>query len=447
MNWIVTDHEGKLDVIHKEKCKSLGINVNTKRYRRYAGAGLLDKLDKGYVKEVKSYWKKHYQKSIDPILHLAFYNLTGKKDVRIVPNPQMKYEFIPFFNDRHMIAGYKDKNIYDLLIRTPSAPKIILKRVRGHYFNTVNTELDFVKAESILTSNSIENYIIKPSTTNNGIGIELLEVKEGRLMLKGDSINLAGLERLYGYNFMIQEVIKQHPIMETPHPTSVNTLRMVTQRWNNEIKYLQTFARFGSDNSVKDNAGAGGVCIGVKENGEFLSFAIDEDCNVYEKHPTTNYSFSEMVSIPNFEKYITFVKDLHKDILHMDFVSWDIAVGEDGEPILIEANFAGATWLYQLATGQPIFGEMTEDILHHIQSNREVKKDVGLDFRKLIRTNSRLRKGNKKQQKELVTMKGKLEEKNKHNTELKNNNIMMTNSTSWKITAPIRSIGAIFKKK
>lgn len=278
--------------IHEQKSEKLGINVKKKRYRRYYNAGLLENLDEEYANEVKEYWKTHYNKNIDPILHIALYNLTGKKDVRIAPGSEMWNDFIPYFNDRNMITGYKDKNIYDKLFETKNAPRIYLKRVRGHYYNTTNEELDFKNAENVLINRGPINYIVKPSTTNNGVGIELLEFKENKLWLNDKVIGLRDLEELYGYNFMVQEVVKQHPIMKAPHPSSVNTLRMVTLRWNNKIEYLLTFARFGADNSVKDNAGAGGVVVGVKDNGEFLDFGIDEDTNFYKKHPTTGYAFS-----------------------------------------------------------------------------------------------------------------------------------------------------------
>lgn len=451
---------------HKEKCEKLGIKVNTKRYKRYYDAGLLDNLDEEYAKEVQQYWKEHYNRKADPVLHLALFNLTGKKDVRIVPGPEMAREFIPYFNDGNMSAGYKDKNIYDILIETPNAPKIVLKRVRGHYFNMKNQELSFKEAEKLIINSGYTQFIVKPSNTNNGVGIELLKIKEGMMILNDEAISLSGLEKIYGYNFMIQEVIKQHSIMKKLHPSSVNTLRMVTFRWNNKIEYLLTFARFGAENSVKDNAGAGGICVGVADDGEFLKFGVDEECNVHLKHPTTQISIEEMLPIPNFHKHIQFVKDLHKDILHMDLISWDIAIGENGESIFIEANFAGATWLYQLSTGQPMFGEMTEEVLSHVSENKKVKKDIGPRIKRLRKNNERLRHKNKfivhdndKKKRELrereeenkkLIKEIKMYKKQEHqlkelNNELEQKNDKFQNSTSWKITAPLRKVKEILK--
>src|SRR5699024_12503680 len=66
---------------------------------------------------------------------------------------------------------------------------------------------------------------------------------------------------------------------------------------------------------------------------------------------STNFSFKDNeIQIPNYKYFKQFVEELHKNILHHDYVSWDIAVGHDGQPVFIEPNFRGTTWRYQLAS-------------------------------------------------------------------------------------------------
>ena len=159
--------------------KSLGINTKTKAFKRYYNAGLLDNIDESYVKELKDFWRKNYGKEISPLLHIAFANLTGKKDVRVVPSkPQMWNEFIPFFNDMDIRVGYSDKNIYDKLVNTENTAKTFLKRVRGHYLNSENKLLDLNEVKLLLESLT-EDVIIKPSNRDNGQGITKLKVKDG----------------------------------------------------------------------------------------------------------------------------------------------------------------------------------------------------------------------------------------------------------------------------
>jgi|SRR5690625_610806 len=437
----------------------IGIKTKTKAFKRYYNAGLLENKDSLYVDEVRSYWLENYNKEIDPVLHLASLNLTGKRDKRIVPAPVMWHEIIPFLNDQNMAVGYRDKNIYDNLFNTPRAAEIVLKRIRGRYFDTNNNAIDKVQANKVLLNDN-DSLIIKPSDTNDGHGIEKIDCKDGELLLNNERITITDLEAMYEYNFIAQKVIQQHPIMAAPHPASVNTLRMVTMRWNNEIKYLSTFARFGANDAVKDNAGAGGICIGVTNTGEFMDIALDEHCTTYSYHPTTSFDFSQLEQIPNFEKFIKLVTELHKDILHLDYISWDIAVGVDGLPVFIEANFAGATWLYQLAFQGPLFGDDTQEIIQYISKNLKGSKtrDIGSPnsiFR--ARKKHPKRKGQRRNErrlnrknKELDIITKELEVKNKKlnaTIDLQQQEIQSTKdeinrlkqSRSWRYTSLLRS--------
>src|SRR5699024_11961748 len=96
---------------HEITCTNLGIDVKKKRYRRYYKAGLLNELDEAYADEVKKYWLDYYGKEVDPILHLALYNLTVIKDIHIASCSEMWYEFVPFFIYRNIFNCYNDKNL------------------------------------------------------------------------------------------------------------------------------------------------------------------------------------------------------------------------------------------------------------------------------------------------------------------------------------------------
>jgi hypothetical protein len=141
---------------------------------------------------------------------------------------------------------------------------------------------------------------------------------------------------------------------------------MLTLRLGSDIHHLLTFARFGAGGRVNDNAGTGGICVGVRPDGSFLSHGLDMHLDVLAAHPTTGVEFASVPAIPNYHRFVDFVLELHADLLHHDLVSWDISVDPNGEPVFIEHNFAGAMWLYQLTTCQPLFGDLTEAVLDYV---------------------------------------------------------------------------------
>src|SRR5690625_3686833 len=335
--------------------------------------------------------------------------LTGDRDNRIVTSSEMLNEMLPFFNDMTIRPGYSDKNMYDKLVETNNRPKIVLKRVHGNYFNTDNEYVDSVAAERILV-NKKEDLIIKPSNADNGHGVGKIIHRQGKMYYKDKNVFIKDLEKALGYNFIVQTVIKQHPLMAEPHPASVNSLRIVTFRWKGQIRHLLTYARFGGGNNVKDHAIAGGVSVSVDENGILGKYGLDTNCIVHSHHPTTNFSFADNhIQIPNYEYFVKFVISLHDNILHHDYVSWDIAVGEDGQPVFIEPNFRGTTWRYQLASKKPIFGELTEEVLEHVSyelNNDGYVRSGKYNIKKLIRENKRLKNQNEKANKEIRMLKG-----------------------------------------
>jgi len=420
----------------KNRLKEYRIDTSSKAYKRFQKANLLKNIDFDYLDEVQSYWNEYYNKSIIPINHLAFANLLGIKDVRVMPNYEMWNEVIPYFNDMPIRSGYSDKNLYDKLVDTKNRPEIIIKRVHGNYFNTDNKDIDREAAEKIII-NMKEDLIIKPSNTDNGRGIGKIYHRQGKIYYDDKNVSILDLEKALGHNFIVQTVIEQHPLMAEPHPASVNTLRMVTFRWKGRIKHLLTYARFGGGNNVKDHAIHGGVSVSVNEEGYLGKYGLDTHCFVHSNHPTTNFSFKDNeIQIPNYKYFKQFVEELHKNILHHDYVSWDIAVGHDGQPVFIEPNFRGTTWRYQLASQRPIFGDLTEEVLSHVSkeiANEGYRRSGEYNLRQLIRQNRRLKRENKK-----------LKEQNESNkieiNKFENELYSIHSSKSWKLTHPLRQI-------
>lgn len=84
----------------------------------------------------------------------------------------------------------------------------------------------------------------------------------------------------------------------------------------------------------------------------------------FEKHPQ-GFVFDGF-EVPGYNKTVDLVKKIHLLIPHFRLVSWDLAVGEDGEPMLVEANMRnGMIQLNQFNNG-PLFGEMTERVLDEV---------------------------------------------------------------------------------
>ncbi|MCD2137385.1 sugar-transfer associated ATP-grasp domain-containing protein [Salinicoccus halitifaciens] len=468
-----------------KKFKELGISTTTKINKDWYDAGLLDNIDESFLKEVDSYWSPKTERKIDKGLYTAFMNLHGIKEPKLITGSVMRYEVLPVFNDYDMTGYYGDKNIYDLIIDRSRSAVTVVRSIRGQYFDADYNTISPETALELLSKNE-NGLIIKPSKGNNGSGIAKLELKGDKVLFEDKYISVERLLKKFRGNFIVQEMLKQHPNMAAPHPASVNTIRMVTFRWNNEIKYLLAFARFGSGDDIRDNANVdSSPRIGVKDTGEFFDFGIGQSGEKFTEHPTTGFKFSDLKPIPNYEEFKKFVTDSHKHFIHLDFVSWDIAVGTDGKPVFIEANFAGSTAFYQLVSQKPMFGDMTEEVMKYVKETidtkspklmkkhrKRIEKKELESLKKELGQNERLVKELKKELNQLKNDSTSSKElKNKYNnmkrsmdtirdeTEKEKQQLIkerdkykkkyeeMAGSTSWRITEPVRKVGSVFKKK
>src|SRR5699024_4176578 len=309
---------------------------------------------------------KNYNTKVDPLLHMAFMNLTNKKDVRLIPGKILQREIFPVFNDYNVTSYYGDKNIYGIIIKPPYGPETIIKKIGGNFFDSEYNPIDYESAHNLLIR-SDQDLIIKLSKANNGRGVAKFSIKDNKIYFDGENISFNKFIEIHNKDFIIQKVIQQHPNMAAPHPSSVNTIRIVTFRWKGEIRYLFAFARFGINNDISDNATVDiSTALCITDSEEFYHDGINKNGDTFTHHPTTNYCFADLDPIPDYENFKEHVKNYHKKFIHLDIIAWDIAVGLDGKPIILECNFAGSTSFYQLVTQKPFFGDLTEDVLQYV---------------------------------------------------------------------------------
>lgn len=170
----------------------------------------------------------------------------------------------------------------------------------------------------------------------------------------------------------MQELIKQHPNLSKLHKDSVNTLRMLTFHDCKEPVLLSAVVRMGANGSEVDNASKGGLFCGIKDNGQLTRFGYNRRGQAFDRHPQ-GAVFLEC-RIPNYDKCKQMVLELSNRLIKVArLIAWDIAVADDGEPVLIEVNLAySGVDLFQMANG-PLFGEKTEQVIHDVFSEKLVR--------------------------------------------------------------------------
>ena len=150
--------------------------------------------------------------------------------------------------------------------------------------------------------------------------------------------------------------------MAALNPTSVNTMRILSYRSGMEILIICSVVRIGRSGAVIDNQSAGGISTTIDKNGRLgkNAFGSLNDDNI-EK--TDTGVILDGYQLPSYDKAIEMVKRLHLKLPFFNIVGWDVAIQEDGEPVLIEFNTDPG--LSQSAFGSGM-GEYTERIIREL---------------------------------------------------------------------------------
>lgn len=314
------------------------------------------KLTRKQKKQIREFWKPYTRVSTKWCRYYSAKN--GIFDPRYIPNT-LAYERIDqHFNNRRLGYGFNDKNYYATIFQGIPQPVALVRKIGKLLFDGGYHQLTVGEAMAIICE--FDEVIIKPSQeSGSGRGIWFCKPDKER-------------ERLAGFlgnknetNFIIQKIVKQHPDLAAVHKASINTMRICTVMLEDGVHVLSSVLRMGINESRIDNVSAGGISARIMPDGKLDKYAYTYDTGErFERHPQG--LVFEGHPVPSFEKAIETVKIAAQRIGNFRMVSWDVAVDENGEVLLIEANMRkGDINMHQFENG-PLFGDLTERVLNEV---------------------------------------------------------------------------------
>lgn len=319
------------------------------------------KLTKEQKREIQEFYKGLIGKKISLNSHEYFYSRTGVYSKEYIPKGLYTMELLHRANKMSYREAYVDKNMIDVFLPNVKHPHTILKRMNG-YFYYENKPIS--KEEAISLCQNISNVLVKPVLDHGGQGIQCLEAKDGATNINGWTIE--ELFDHYGLNFQIQERLKQHPKMNLLNDTSVNTIRIVTYRSDMEILVIYSVVRIGKKGAVVDNQCAGGISTIIGEDGKLGNTAFGGFTAEGVGRTDSGIELNGF-EIPSYQEAIETVKRLHYQLPFFNLIGWDVAIDEEGDPVVIEWN--AGVGLSQSAFG-PGFGKYTERIIRELWNKK-----------------------------------------------------------------------------
>lgn len=324
------------------------------------------KITKKEKKEIKKYWKK-YTKDFKIYAHKFYVDKNGKKDKKFIPDDIYAEYIEQYFNNAKLAPAFADKNYFDLYLNGYLMPKTYLHYIDNIFLNNNYEVISKEQAINILSNK--DNFVIKQTIgSSGGVGVKICE------RYNDDKIKEL-LEHPFSSNLLFQEKINQCDLFNRFSSSSINTIRIYTYWYSNEIYVSNSVLRIGVNGSKTDNASCGGLFFQIDDEDKIMLIPRDIfGCIDHEfiKKNNINYNNEKLYFMDNVR---LLVKSAAMRLPHFKIVSWDIAISKEYKPIIIEYNVANTIPDINQIGAQPFFGKHTDEILEEVFKEKKKIKD------------------------------------------------------------------------
>jgi len=187
-----------------------------------------------------------------------------------------------------------------------------------------------------------DKIIVKPNNGGGGVGVKILKYH-----------NYENIVKKMKKDYLVEEYIEQHSFLNKIFDGSVNSIRILTIKKDDDFVILKAILRTGRKTTKSvDNFSQGGLSInidietGILKKGKTHFKHGDIE---YEKHPDTDFKFYQK-KLPFYNELKKLAISAHKCFPMFNMVGWDIAITEKG-PIIIEGNRTPGLFVFQIHEG------------------------------------------------------------------------------------------------
>ena len=318
--------------------------------------GINNKLSKKYKLEIDNLWKKRYGIKVDKRWFAHYTHCYGVESAYFIPDNIFHSIIEPYLNKDEYVSCMSNKNFFDKWLPQLKHSCTFVRNIKGIWYDF---EFNVLTEQQVLEkTNGYKEFVAKQCIDSAG-GAGVIFVSE-----KLNLSTLKDLSKKFNQDFIFQEVIVQHEVLNQINPSSVNTLRLMTLNYKGKVVLLSSILRMGINGKRVDNMVSGGVNCAIRPDGTLVNKLYNATGKFFDGHPNTGSVEGKV--IPNFSKVVDTAIQAHKSLPYMGVISWDFALDVNENPILVEYNLKPQSLDFHQRENGPIFGEMTVEILDDI---------------------------------------------------------------------------------
>lgn len=241
------------------------------------------------------------------------------------------------------LVKYLNKRGYQMIFHDKVVFNRIFKDYIGRDFIDIR-EVGYKGFKKFVTGK--ENVFAKKHNSFGGDGVS-------KVNLEGEDLRVLFNQLYNDKQYLIEDTLIQNEYLNWINPKAVNNVRLVTLLKDGEVYVVFKTLRInaGSEEVISCHD----IYMTLDDEGNVLGNVVDDECNIYKKHPITGFKFKG-AKIPNMDKALDLVKKAAKLVPEMRWIGWDVAITEDGSAIIEGNNYPsfGLHQFYLLNDGEEI---------------------------------------------------------------------------------------------
>ena len=241
------------------------------------------------------------------------------------------------------LVKYLNKRGYQMIFHDKIVFNRIFKDYIGRDFIDIR-EVGYKGFKKFVTGK--ENVFAKKHNSFGGDGVK-------KVNIAGEDLKVLFNQLYNNKQYLIEDTLIQNEYLDWINPKAVNNVRLVTLLKDGEVYVVFKTLRInaGSEEVISCHD----IYMTLDDEGNVLGNVVDDECNIYKKHPVTGFKFKG-AKIPHMDKTLELVKSAAKLVPEMRWIGWDVAITEDGAAIIEGNNYPsfGLHQFYLLNDGEEI---------------------------------------------------------------------------------------------
>lgn len=241
------------------------------------------------------------------------------------------------------LVKYLNKRGYQMIFHDKVVFNRIFKDYIGRDFIDIR-EVGYKGFKKFVTGK--ENVFAKKHNSFGGDGVK-------KVNLAGEDLKVLFNQLYNNKQYLIEDTLIQNEYLDWINPKAVNNVRLVTLLKDGEAYVVFKTLRINAGG--EEVISCHDIYMTLDDEGNVLGNVVDDECNIYKKHPVTGFKFKG-AKIPHMDKALELVKSAAKLVPEMRWIGWDVAITEDGAAIIEGNNYPsfGLHQFYLLNDGEEV---------------------------------------------------------------------------------------------